>query len=441
MSYLSRFPRLHRMRPDHLLLTITVGFLLTNTVALVLLSPENWAIYLGSYVMWLLLAVAGSYLLDRFLLERDRLLFPVVMLLSGWGLLVIARLLPTFALRQTVWLAIAVVVMMATALLPQMLRWLRAYRYVWLVSGLLLLLGTILFGRNPSGVESAPQLWLGVGNINFQPSELLKVILVVFLASYLAEAYPSLKVAGAISRNTAYLVSPRVSGPVLLMWGLSVVILVWQRDLGAAALFFIVFLTLMAIASGNWRVLAGGLLLLLLAGALAYLLFDVVRVRITIWLNPWPYADNDAFQIVQSLQAIAAGGVFGQGVGQGAPYSVPVAHSDFVLAALAEEWGLLGVVVVILMLALLVMRGLLIAARFERQLFTVLLATGLTTMLAAQSALIMGGVMGLVPLTGVTLPFLSYGGSSLLVSFLMIGILLRLSAAASPHGEHHRQVQ
>ena len=212
------------------------------------------------------------------------------------------------------------------------------------------------------------------------------------------------------------------------MWGLSVVILIWQRDLGTAILFFMVFLVLLYVASGYTPLLIVGALLIVAAGLVAYRLFDVVQLRVDIWLNPWPEADGRAFQIVQSLLAFAAGGVFGQGIGQGSPNFIPVVHSDFVFAALAEEWGLLGVVVVIACIAVFVVRGLRIAVMQRARPFHALLAVGLSVMLATQSLLIMGGVLKLIPLTGVTLPYFSYGGSSLLVNFVMVGLLLRLSA-------------
>jgi cell division protein FtsW len=213
---------------------------------------------------------------------------------------------------------------------------------------------------------------------------------------------------------------------VLLMWGISVVVLVWQRDLGTATLFFVVFIVMLYLASGRVWLLLGGLLLLIAAGTTAYYLFDVVALRVNIWWNPWPTADSDAYQIVQSLMAVSDGGIFGQGIGQGRPTVIPVVHSDFVYAAIAEEWGLIGVIGVMVCLGIIVVRGMRIAV-LSRQRFRSLLAAGLSVMLAAQSILIMGGVLKLVPLTGVTLPFVSYGGSSLLTCFMIIGLLLVLS--------------
>jgi len=212
------------------------------------------------------------------------------------------------------------------------------------------------------------------------------------------------------------------------MWGLCIIILVWQRDLGTAILFFAIFIALLYIASSNLILLLAGGGLTIAAAIVAYRLFDVVQLRIDIWLNPWLEADGRAYQIVQSLMAFASGGVFGQGVAQGIPDYIPVAHSDFVFAVLAEEWGLLGAVVVIVCVAILIMRGLRIAVYHDRSPFHVLFSIGLSLLIGMQSLLIMGGVLKLIPLTGVTLPYLSYGGSSLLMAFVTLGLLLRLSA-------------
>jgi cell division protein FtsW len=209
---------------------------------------------------------------------------------------------------------------------------------------------------------------------------------------------------------------------------MSVIVLVWQRDLGTAILFFVVFLMLLYSASGYSLILVSGAVLIVIAGVVAYVAFPVVKLRVDIWLNPWPEADGRAFQIVQSLLAFAAGGTFGQGVGQGSPTFIPVVHSDFIFAAIAEEWGLLGAIAVIASISVLVIRGLQVSLRHHQRPFLALFATGLTLLLAVQSFMIMAGVLKIIPLTGVTLPFLSYGGSSLLASFTMVGLLIRLSA-------------
>lgn len=428
VDQLQREIRSH-VNTERLLLALSGVFLAVNFMALTISAPANLLVNGSAFFVWVLCAYSGSRLLDRYLPERDPLLFPLVMFLSGWGLVVIDRLAPVFASRQVLWLMVAVGALIFVAGFPHALRWLRNYRYILLGLGLALLVSTIVLGTNPSGTQGAPRQWLGFGGVYFQPSEALKIILVAFLASYLAEQYPALRAEGLVAENPHRLrLSPRVAGPILLMWGLSMVILIWQRDLGTAVLFFAIFLILLYVASGYTLILLTGALLIVIASAAAYHLFSVVELRIDIWLNPWPEADGRAFQIVQSLQAFAAGGIFGQGVNQGSPIYIPVAHSDFVFAALAEEWGLLGVLAVIASIAVLVMRGLRAAILQQGRPFFTLLTVGLSALLGIQSLLIMCGVLKLLPLTGVTLPFLSYGGSSLLMSFIVVGLLIRLSA-------------
>ncbi len=417
---------------ERTLLSLGGVFMLVNLLTLALVRGFRLADGM-LLVGWVAVGAFGVWVLGQRLPDRDPLLFPLAMFLTGWGLIVINRLsegyIYNFANRQLLWLMLGVVVMLIVAIRPEPLRWLREYRYLILLFGLLLLLSTIIFGTNPSGSQAAPQLWLGGGRVYFQPSEMLKIILVGFLASYLAEQYPALRAEGLkISERGLFAISPRIAGPVLMMWLLSIVILVWQRDLGTATLFFGVFIVLLYVASSNLWVLLGGGVLTALAGGAAYVLFGVVRLRVDIWLNPWAQADSGAYQIVQSLLAFAAGGVFGQGIGQGAPTYIPVVHSDFVFAAIGEEFGLLGVIVVVVCVLILVMRGLRIAILQQERPFQALMAVGLSTMVAIQSLLIMGGTLRVLPLTGVTLPFVSYGGSSLLVNFITLGLLLRLSS-------------
>ncbi len=417
-------------RSEGILLALAGVFLFANYLALALQLSNVQLTHWIPFVVWVLCAVTGNRILNRYLPGRDPLFFSLAMFLSGWGLVIIDRLLPNFADRQILWLALSVAAMISVAVLPHTLRWLRNYRYILLLGGLALLVSTMIFGQNPSGLAGAPQLWLGFGGVYFQPSEALKIILVAFLASYLGEQYPTLrsKRKRLGTDSLRFSLSPRIIGPILLMWGISIVILIWQRDLGTAVLFFLVFLALLYIASGYTLIVVSGAVLITIAGLVAYNLFYVVQLRVDIWLNPWPEASDRAYQIVQSLQAFASGSVFGQGIGQGAPTYIPVVHSDFVFAALAEEWGLLGVIVLIACFAIFFMRGLHIAMRQHGHPFYTLLAIGLSALIAIQSLLIMGGVLKLIPLTGVTLPYLSYGGSSLLMSFIIIGLLLRLSA-------------
>ncbi|MCY3834330.1 MAG: FtsW/RodA/SpoVE family cell cycle protein [Chloroflexi bacterium] len=413
-------------RRHYLLLILAAAPIFAGMAAIELASPAQRAPWIA-LAAWMACALIGTAVLKRCLPARDPLLFPLVIFLSGWGLVAIQRLAPPFAERQTLWLIISVAALLFAAATPYALRWLRVYRYVALLLALLLLLATIAFGSNPSGFANAPRLWLSLGALYFQPSEIMKILLVAFMASYLSEGSAAPR-SRANETGLRLRFSPRLLGPMLLMWLLSLLILVWQRDLGAAMLFFVVFFLLMYLSSGDGRIPIGGALLVLIAALVAYHLFDVVKLRVDIWLNPWPEAAGRAYQIVQSLMAFGAGGIFGAGVGLGSAAYIPLAHSDFVFAALAEEWGLLGVVCVLSCFALIAYRGLSIGLCQSGRGFHRMLAVGLTMMIVAQALQIMGGVLKLLPLTGVTLPFISYGGSSLLVCFTMTGILLRLSA-------------
>jgi len=382
--------------------------------------------------VWLVCAGAATWMVRHTLPRHDPLLLPIVYFLSGWGLLLIWRLAPTFGLRQTAWLGVGTLALIGVVALPGDLRWLRRYRYTWLAAGLALTALTFVLGVNPSG--AGDRLWLGCCGLYLQPAEVLKLLLVVFLASYLSDRreqlFETLPVGGAAPMPRQSLV---YFLPMLVMWGFSALILVSQRDLGMSTLFFGVFIIMLYLASGRWVYVAAGALLLALAAVLGYYLFDVVRIRVEAWWNPWADPTGRSFQIVQSLIAFAAGGLTGRGPGMGAPGLIPVAHSDFIFAALAEEWGLLGAGAVVALLGVLVARGMRVAVEAS-SLFGQLLAGGLSGMLGLQALLIMGGVIRLTPLTGLTLPFLSYGGSSLVSAFVLVGLLLKLSAGASSSG-------
>ncbi|RME50814.1 MAG: FtsW/RodA/SpoVE family cell cycle protein [Caldilineae bacterium] len=388
-----------------------------------LLNGWRWE-YGAALGTWLACFGLATYLLRRRLPLADPYLLPLVSLLAGLGLLMVARLAPRFLLRQTVWLAVSTVALLAVTLVPRNLAWLRRYKYTWLLAGLALLATTLVFGVNPSGAGA--RLWLGAGGVYFQPSEPLKILLVVFLAVYLSDRRrPLIEVEARLGRLR--LPHPAYLGPMLTMWGFSILLLFWQRDLGAALLFFCTFLAMLYAAVGRAQYVLVGLGLLLAAGVIGYRAFDYVALRIEGWWNPWLDPAGRSFQIVQSLLAFAEGGWFGQGLGQGLPTAIPVVHTDFVFAAVAEEYGLLGALGVLLAFGLIVHRAFQIALRCETH-FRQLLATGLGFLIGLQTLVIAAGALKLIPLTGVTLPFVSYGGSSLLTSFVMVGLLLFMSA-------------
>ncbi|HEU4329348.1 MAG TPA: FtsW/RodA/SpoVE family cell cycle protein [Roseiflexaceae bacterium] len=369
--------------------------------------------------------------------QEDQLLLPLAALLAGIGMVAVRRLEPDLvarygtvytgvALKQVVWVLSGAVTLAAVSFLPWPMRWLKHYRYTWLALGLLLVAVAAIFGVERNGAR----LWLSFGAFQLQPVELLKILLVIYLATYLDE-HRAL-IGSGVSRLGGLRLPPLpYLLPLLLMWGLTLGLIIVQKDLGAALLFFLIFLTMLYLASGRAGYVLAGLGAFALGAAALYPLFAHVRVRVDAWRDPWADPLDSGFQIVQSLYALASGGAAGVGLAQGDPTSVPESHTDFVFVALGEELGLVGALALLLCYALLALRGYQIALR-ARDGFQQLLAAGLTTAITAQALIITGGVTNLIPLTGITLPFVSYGGSSTLVNFAMIGILLRISAANKP---------
>ena len=396
--------------------------------------------YIITIIIFAACVVVGHISLARRLPHHDPLLFPLVMFLAGWGLVQVWRLAPAFGLRQTMWLMIGVGAMIVVTFLPDDLRWLRRYRYVWLVAALSLTALTLIVGTNPSGGNQ--QLWLGCCGLYFQPSEALKLLFVVYLASYISEnsfllitksprTQMTQRELRVPSRLSFFVINFQAQttvplAPILAVWGFSLILLLSQRDLGTGSLLFASFIAMLYLATGQKRFVVVGVLLLVSGSLLSYYLFDVVRLRVDAWIDPFIDPSGRSFQIVQSLIAIANGGLIGRGVGFGSPTVIPVVHSDFVFAALIEECGLLGGAAVVAALAAFVMRGLRVAA-LATTTYRSLLAGGLSMMIGLQSILIIGGVIKALPLTGVTLPFISYGGSSLLINLIIVGLLLKLS--------------
>ncbi len=414
----------HTAHRERNLIIIAAVFLLGGSITLIITNLQSPVSSLQlALVIWILSFATAHIVLSRYLPHRDPLLLPVAALLTGWGLLLIGRLAINFLLRQAVWLLISVAALLAIIRLGRDLRWLRRFRYTWLFGGLALLATTLVFGVNPSGY--GPRLWLGVLGIYFQPSELLKLLMVVYLASYLAERR-ELLISEGWKVGRWRLPPVAYAGPLLAMFGLAVVLLAWQQDLGAAMLFFFTFLAMLYLATGQWGYVATGLALFFAIGLAGYRFSDRIALRVDGWLNPWPEAADRAFQIVQSLLAFGAGGVFGQGLGLGSPIYIPAVHTDFVFAAIGEEFGLAGTLIIVALYGILTLRGFRVAAR-ARHPFERFLAAGLTAGLVIQAWVIMAGNAKLAPIAGVTLPFVSYGGSSILTSFIALGLLLRIS--------------
>ncbi|MBN1266850.1 MAG: FtsW/RodA/SpoVE family cell cycle protein [Anaerolineales bacterium] len=410
--------------PERRLLIVSFLALLCTSLALMLapaVRSGNWLtglkpVFLFPLFIWGITAASLHLWIKRRLPRHDPLLLPIIMLLSGWGLLEIWRLTPSAGIRQAIWLIVAAAAAGLLIRFASSIHRLQEFRLVWLSAGLFLTGLTLLFGTNPSG--AAPNLWFNFFGVYVQPSEPLRLVLVIYLAAFYTKrldflSMPSIKNSGSIT-------------PIILIYGLSITLLILQRDLGTAFLFAGVLTLMLYLATRRWQIFIAAGVVLVLAALLGTMLYDVVQVRMSAWLTPWLDPYNNSYQIVQALIAFASGGIFGTGPGLGSPGFVPAAHTDYIYTTIGEEFGFLGTFILISLYLVLISRGLKIALS-HREPFPRMLASGITITTALQALLIMGGNVRLLPLTGVTLPFVSYGGSSLLTSFLGFGLLVSLS--------------
>src|SRR6476660_1120253 len=427
-----------RWQETRLLLIVAIA-LIVGSISLSLSLTKRFAPYDPGGLLVYLAALLAAHLAQVLAGRRsDQVLLPTVGMLGGISLLLMQRLpqdLVTIDVGgatlglgdiQLVWLTLSIAIIATLGIVVRSDSWLRRYKYTWAAVGIALLLLTFVFGADVGG----QRLTLRLGPLSGQPSELLKVILVVFLAGYLSENRPLL-----IEQDTRVgpLRLPPLPylAPLVAMWAIALGIVVIQRDLGAALLFFAVFLALLYAATGRLSLVLIGFVLFILGSALMATLFDHVRARIDIWINPFADPLGSGYQVVQSLLAFARGGLLGVGLGAGLPkvgghLPIPEVHTDFALAALGEELGLVGVIAILGLYLVLVERGLRIGASAADD-FRSILATGLALVVGVQAVIIAAGNLKVLPLTGVTLPFISYGGSSLLANAVVVGLLISLS--------------
>lgn len=381
------------------------------------------------------MAVGAHVVVLRVAPGADPVLFPLAFLLNGLGLVMVRRIdfalaaatddpVQPLAPAQLSWTAVAMLGFVATLLIIRRYEVLDRYRYLIGLTSLVLLLLPLLPGI---GTEiNGARLWLRFAGLSFQPGELAKIGLVAFFAGYLGEKRALLSV--ATNRVGPFMVPPaRAFGPVLLAWLVSLSILVFERDLGLSLLFFGIFVVMLYVATARIAYVVAGTLLFLGGAFLAWTVFDHVQRRVDIWLNLWDNATDSGFQLAQSLFALGTGGIAGVGLGSGRPDFIPFVQTDFIFSAIGEELGLLGTTAILLCYFLLVARGFHIAVRCRDDVGA-LLASGLTVIFGLQVFVIIGGVTRLIPLTGLTLPFVSYGGSSLVANYALIALLLRVSS-------------
>ncbi|MGK2875474.1 MAG: FtsW/RodA/SpoVE family cell cycle protein [Nocardioides sp.] len=389
-----------------------------------------------TYGGWLAALALGAHVVVRLVAPyADPVLLPLVVALNGVGLAVIHRLDLAagdrdLAAKQLMWSTVAVALFAATLIWIRDHRVLQRFTYTSGLAALTLLLLPLVpgVGREINGAN----IWIGVGGLSFQPGEIAKVLLVICFAGYLVLHRDALALAG---RRMLFIDLPRGRdlGPIVAMWLISLGILIFQRDLGSSLLFFGLFVIMLYVATerAGWLVVGG---VLFVAGAYAaYLFVPRVGSRVDIWLNPWSHygdgTDDLARQPIEALFGMSWGGLLGRGLGDGSPWLISHAESDFIVAAIGEELGLTAMIAVLLIYVLIVERGLR-AALISRDGFGKLMAAGLATSLALQVFVVVGGVTHLIPLTGLTTPFLAYGGSSLVANWVIIALILRISDVA-----------
>jgi cell division protein FtsW (lipid II flippase) len=417
-----------------LVILVPLGFAVTHIAQTGALDPGPLSVAIG-YVGLMLAAHIALRLTGN---QGDQLLLPVVGTIGGVGIVMLNRLpqdllgTDAFGVRlgmattQLLWFGVGIGAMLLIAARFRDDGVLRHYKYTWALAGTLLLVVTFLFGREVNGAR----LWIFVGPLGFQPGEAIKIVLVVFIAGYLAEKRAVLSEASARIGPIKIPPLPYLL-PMVAIFVMVMLIVVVSRDLGTALLFFGIFLTMLFVATGRRSYVLLGLILFVAGSFVAYNLFGHVRVRVDNWIDPFVDPSGTGYQTVQALYAFGRGGLFGEGLGQGLPMisgrlPIPALPTDFIFAAVAEELGLIGAVALLALVMVLVFRGLR-TAMLARDDFSSMLAVGLTVSLGLQTLIIAAGNVKLVPLTGITFPFVSYGGSSLLACFVVIGLLLAIS--------------
>jgi cell division protein FtsW len=375
-------------------------------------GPPWMLVLLGCLaIVWVLWQPAGML--------RDDILPALAVVLAAFGLAMVARLSPALAHRQQLWILLSLLLAIAAAPIFTHFRRFAAYKYVWVVASLALFVLLLLFGEEINGAR----LWIRFGPVQYEPIELIKLFIVLFLAAYLAETADVIANARwwSLRANLKYL------GPLFIGWGASIAILVVQRDLGMATLLLATFTALLFVATRRIDIVLFGALLFALGAFWAVHHYPYVQTRIAVWLNPFSDPLGAGYQSSQAYYSLAAGGLVGSGYRLGHPEFIPDVATDYVYAAVAEEFGLIGAIVVLAIFVDVVRR--IFATGLEQpDLYTKLLAAGLGATLGFQVVIIVAGVIGVLPLTGITLPFLSYGGSSLVANFLLIALVWAMSA-------------
>ena len=385
------------------------------------MPPSLWLFLSGVVAISLMMHMA----VRRYAPNASQVLLPIATLLNGIGYVEIARWNPPYASKQALWYLLSAVGLVVTLMVVRHVRDLDRYRYLTLISALVLLLLPLVphFGENINGAR----LWVIVGPISFQPVEIAKILLVFFFASYFAAnrellSTPTQRIG---ARN---IVPPRVLLPILFAWGFAMAILAAENDIGFALLLFALFISLLWVTSGLKTYVILGATLFGGGSILAASLFTQVHSRVTLWMDPWTVCASVVrnCQLAYGWFSLAAGGITGTGLGLGQSGNIPFITSDMIFVAVGEELGFLGIILVLALFATFVGEGFRIAQKAHSD-YVRLAATGLSALMGFQAFFIMAGVLRVLPFTGITLPFMAYGGSSLFANYLIVALLLRIS--------------
>ena len=382
--------------------------------------PANMGPFLA--ILFALLVVA-HLAMRRLAPNADPILLPIAGLLNGIGYVFIARLSNHEARLQAFWTFMGIAVFIGTLFVVRRARDLERYRYTWAFLGLGLLLLPLVpgIGENINGAR----LWIHLGSFNFQPGELAKLALAVFFASIMVER------GDLLSRGTRrvgrfLVLEPRYLAPIAGAWGISLVIFFAENDLGSSFLFFALFIGMLWVATGRAYYLGLGAGLFVIGAFFALKVIGHAQSRVQSWLDPWTHAQTTGYQIIQGVFEVAGGGLWGQGPGQSSAAHIPEASTDLIFTVIAGELGLIGATALLIGYMVIVGSGLRVAVRCDNP-FEKLLAAGLALVIGVQTFVIVGGVTRLIPLTGITLPFVSYGGSSLIANYILLALLVRIS--------------
>ena len=391
------------------------GYALSLAPRAALGSPWIVAVLAAGSFVWVLRSPLGA--------RRDDLLPALAVLISALGLATIARLSSELAHKQELWLALSLGLVIVLGPSLDAFRRLAAYKYVWVLGSVVLFLLVAVFGQEVNGAK----LWIRVGPVQYEPVEIIKLFIVLFMAGYLAETADVIAAAKpwSIRANLKYL------GPLFLGWATSMAILVFERDIGMASLLLATFVAMLYVATRRIDLIAGGAALFACAVWFAVEHYPYVIARFAVWRDPFADPLGRGYQALQSLFSLAAGGLFGTGYGFGHPSYIPAVSTDYIFAAWSEEFGALGGIVLVGAFLVTLVRALRVA-QAQPDLYAKLLASGLAVTLGFQVFIIVGGVLGLFPLTGITLPFFSYGGSSLVANFLLIALVWAIGTDREP---------